>query len=382
MTVVIVGGGIVGVATAYYLRERGVEVVVCERSNLGAGSTERAVGGIRAQFSTPVNVRMSLAAMEVWDDFEEEFGIDIEHRRVGYLFLAREADTADRLRDTAEMQRDLGVDVSVLSPSEATAHLPELYADRYALATHSGTDGIADPHLALQGFATAAREAGAEIRTDTAVTDVRLEGGRATGVETDGGSIDAEYVVNAAGPWAGKVGQMAGLDLPISPQRRQVAVVAPEKPVPEDTPLTFDMDTGLYFLPDRDGDALVGGNFDAVDERDPDAYPTDYDLAWATEGLERAADCAGYFGLDAGVRQGWSGLYAVTPDHHPIVEETIPRFVNAVGFSGHGFMHSPATAQVVTEMIVDGAPQTVDVAALSMDRFDAEGGGREEQNVL
>jgi sarcosine oxidase subunit beta len=380
MTVAIVGGGIVGAAAAYYLRQRGEDVVVCERSNLGAGSTERAVGGIRAQFSSRVNVRLSRAALEVWDDFEETFGVDIEHRRIGYLFLAREADTAAQLEDDVAMQREEGVDAELLDPEEA-ATLSDVYPEQFRRAAYCPTDGVADPHLGLQGFATAAREAGAEVRTGVDVTDVRFEDGRVAGVDTDEGPIDADYVVNAAGPWAREVGAMAGLDLPVSPQRRQVIVVDPERPVPEDSPLTFDVDTGLYYLPDREGDALAGGHFGDPDERDPDGYPTDFDLPWATEVLERAADASRYFGLDAGIKRGWSGLYAVTPDHHPVIEESRPGFVNAVGFSGHGFMHAPATGQVVAELVADGEASTVDVSPLGTDRFvDAE--THSERNVL
>jgi sarcosine oxidase subunit beta len=174
---------------------------------------------------------------------------------------------------------------------------------------------------------------------------------------------------------------MVGLDLPISPQRRQVAVVEPERPVPEDSPLTFDMDTGAYYLPDREGDTLVGGHFSGADVRDPDRYPTDYDLEWVTEALERAADCSEYFGLDSGIKRGWSGLYAVTPDHHPILEESVPGFVNAAGFSGHGVRHAPATGQIVAEMVEDGGAETVDVSTLTADRFDGDGAGG-ERNVL
>jgi len=385
MRVVIVGSGIVGTATAYYLRQRGVDVVVCERSNVGAGSTERAVGGIRAQFSTPVNVRLSMAAFEVWDRFEETFGIDIEHRRIGYMFLARDPETATRLEENVATQREQGLDVELLDPTEAAEHV-DVYPEKFRRATYRAADGIADPHLALQGFVKAAREDGAEIRTGVAVTDVLSDGDGAggtgvVGVETESGRIDADFVVNAAGPWARQVGAMAGLDLPVSPQRRQVAVVAPEQPVPEHAPLTFDMDRGVYFLPDREGDALVGGQFGETEERDPDGYPTDYDLPWATRALERAGDCARYFDLDAGLKRGWSGLYAVTPDHHPIVEESLPGFVNAVGFSGHGFMHSPATGRVVSEIIVDGVPKTVDVSSLTLGRFES-GSPLKERNVL
>jgi sarcosine oxidase subunit beta len=374
MTVVIVGGGIVGSAAAYYLAEAGEEVVVCERSTPGAGSTDRAVGGIRAQFGSPANVALSLRAMDVWERFEEAFGVDIEYRRHGYLFLTASEDTAGSLADSVAMQNELGVPSEAIEPAAARTYLPELHAERYVGATYSPADGSADPHLALQGFATAAREAGADIRTGVEVTDVRFEraGGsrRVAGVDTAEGPVDAEYVVNAAGPWAGRVASMAGIDLPLSPRRRQIAVVEPETPYPENAPLTVDMDTGVHFAPDRGGDVLLGGHFEGPDpERDPDEAMGSHDLAWVTEALERAADCAGYFGPDSRVKNGWAGLYTVTPDHSPVIEESRPGFINAVGFSGHGFMHSPATGQVVTDLVRTGDTDIVDLSAFRRERF-------------
>jgi sarcosine oxidase subunit beta len=384
MTVVVVGGGIVGLASAYYLAERGHAVTVLERGAVGAGSTERAVGGIRAQFSTPVNVRLSLAAMDVWDDFEATFGVDVEHRRIGYAFLAREPETAARLRETVAMQRDLGVDVETLAPAALRDRAGvEIHADRFELATYGRRDGVVDPHLALQGYSTAAQAAGVEVRTNTRVTDLRVEGDRVVGVGTaERDVVEADWVVNAAGAWGRAVGRMAGLDLPVSPQRRQVAVVAPERAVPETAPLAFDVDRGVYFLPDREGDALVGGHFGDGEECDPENYPTDFDLDWALTALERAADCAAHFGPEAGIVRGWSGLYAVTPDHHPIVEVSRPGLVTAVGFSGHGVMHAPATGQIVAELVTDGSARTVDVSALGRDRFDERATLRQEANVL
>ena len=389
MDAVVVGGGIVGLASAYYLRQRGVEVTVCERSNVGAGSTERSAGGIRTQFSTRVNVALSLASIEVWERFEETFGIDLDFRRSGYLFLARESETAEGFRENVAMQNDLGVDSEFLEPEAAREHCPGLRPDRFLGATYCADDGFADPHLALQGFADAARESGAEIRTKTAVTDVRLEDvdgddaddPRVVGVETDDGRLDADFVVNAAGPWARRVASMAGLDLPVAPRRRQMAVVEPETPVPESVPLTIDLDTGSYFRPEREGAALVGGHFDGSDpDADPDAYREGTDLDWTAEAVERAADYADYFGPETRVRRGWAGLYAVTPDHHPILEESIPGFVNAVGFSGHGFQHAPATGQLVAEIVADGEPSLVDVSTLSADRFE-RGVANVERNV-
>jgi sarcosine oxidase subunit beta len=380
-TVAVVGGGIVGLASAYYLAKRGASVVVCEKGSLGGGSTERSAGGIRTQFSTTVNVDLSLASLEVWDEFEETFGVDIAHRRNGYLFLARKPETATRFEEDVTMQNDRGGDSRLLTPEEATAYCPGLRPDRFVAATYSPLDGFADPYLALQGFADGAREAGVEIRTKTPVTGIRTDAGVVTGVETPDGSLDADYVVNAAGPWARRVAELAGLDVPVAPRRRQVAVVDPETPIEPDVPLTIDLDTGLYFRPEREGTAIAGGHFSESDpDQDPDTYSETMELDWVAETMERAADAATYFGPDTRIRRGWAGLYAVTPDYHPIVEESIPGFVQAIGFSGHGFQHAPATGQIVAELVLDGAASLVDIDKLGRERFE-NGDTLDERNV-
>lgn len=380
MRVVVIGGGIIGCSSAYYLAKRGADVVLCERSNIGAGSTERSVGGIRAQFSTSVNVALSRASMRVWDRFDEEFAADIAHRRSGYLFLGRDEASADELEETVAMQNEQGVTSELLTPEEACEVCPGLRANLFRAATYSPNDGFADPHLALQAFATRARAVGADIRTGVEVTSVLGDTGGIAGVETTDGPIDADFVVNAAGPWASRVAAMADLDLPISPERRQIAVVDPETPVAESVPLTIDLDTGSYFRPEREGAALVGGHFGGDTTADPNAYDRTTDLDWTIEAVEKAAEWTTYFGPDSEIRRGWAGLYAVTPDHHPILEETIPGFVNAVGFSGHGFQHAPATGKLVTELVFDGEASLVDISALDSDRF-ADGWTVEERNV-
>jgi sarcosine oxidase subunit beta len=381
LTVAVVGGGIVGLASAYYLAERGARVVVCEKGTLGGGSTERSAGGIRTQFSTPVNVDLSLASLDVWNDFEERFGVDIAHRHNGYLFLARETETADRFEADVAMQNERGGDSRLLDPEAATTYCPGLRTDQFVAATYSPLDGFADPYLALQGFADGARESGVDIRTKTPVTDIRIEDGTVTGVETPSGAVEADYVVNAAGPWARQVAEMASLDVPVAPRRRQVAVVDPETPVEPDVPLTIDLDTGLYFRPEREGTAIAGGQFSEEDpDRDPDAYSETTDLDWVAETMNRAADAATYFGPDTRVRRGWAGLYAVTPDHHPIIEESLPGFVQAIGFSGHGFQHAPATGQIVAELVLDGTASLVDVDRLGRERFET-GDSIDERNV-
>jgi sarcosine oxidase subunit beta len=387
MHAVVVGGGIVGLASAYYLAGRGVDVTVCEKSSVGAGSTERSAGGIRAQFSTPVNVDLSVAAMAVWDEFEERFGTDIAHRRTGYLFLAREPATAERFRENVRMQNDRGVDSEYLAPETAATHCEGIDPGEFVGATYHDRDGFCDPHLALHAFSEAVHEVGehgdggVDVRTKTPVLDVHRKGDRVVGVETPEATVEADVVVNAAGTWARQVAAMADVDLPVAPKRRQLAVVEPGRPVPEDDPLTIDLDTGSYFRPERDGNALVGGHFGEPDpDCDPDDYDEGFDLDWAADAVEAAGEWTTYFGPGTRIRRGWAGLYAVTPDHHPIVEETVPGFVNAVGFSGHGFQHAPATGQLVAELAVDGDASLVDVSRLGSDRFE-RGDSIDEENV-
>jgi sarcosine oxidase subunit beta len=370
--VIVVGGGIIGLASAYYLERSGADVTVLEKSSIGAGNTGRANGGIRAQFTSPVSTALSKESIDVWESFEERFGVDIHYRRPGYLFLAREPGTAERFAENVRRQNELGVGSRRVTPEEAKELCPGLHHEEFVGGAYCPTDGIADPHLALQGFSAAANDAGADVRTNTAVVDVvRDRSGGVTGVETESESLTADYVVNAAGAWAKQVGRMAGVDLPVTPKRRKLLVVDPEKPVGEDVPFTIDSDLGVHFRPEREGSAVAGGHFDEVDpEKDPDDFSTTTSIDWAAEVIERGAAVADYFGPETGVTRGWAGLYAVTPDHHPIVEETVPGFVNAVGFSGHGFMQSPATGQIVAEIVTEGSASLVDVSELTADRFD------------
>lgn len=378
MDALVVGGGVVGLSAAYALSDRGVNVTLVEKGSLGNASTARSAGGIRSQFSTRVNVELSLASKDVWNSFEERFGVDIGLRKNGYLFLARSDETAERFRENVDMQRELGAESELLTPAEATEHCPGLDPEPFVAATYNPDDGIADPNLAVQGYAEAARESGVDLRTKTAVTDLHREGDRVVGadVRTVGAEgserHEVDCVVNAAGAWAAAIGGMAGVDLPIAPRRRQIAVVDPTPPVPESVPLTIDLETGSYFRPERDGVALVGGHFaeDADPDQDPDAYDEGMDVEWAARAVENAAEYTEYFGLDTRIQRGWAGLYAVTPDHHPIVEETVPGLVTVAGFSGHGFQHAPASGRIAADLVVDGETDLLDVSPLSGDRFE------------
>jgi sarcosine oxidase subunit beta len=371
MHVAVVGGGIVGLSSAYYLARRGASVTLFERDSLGMQSTARSAGGIRAQFQTAVNVDLSVESKRVWNDFEEEFGVDIGYRKTGYLFLTRTASGAATFRDTVEMQQSRGAKSVYLDPADAVSHCPGLQPEVFEGATYNPDDGFADPNLAVQGYAGAARDAGVDIRTSTAVTDVLVDDGEVGGVETTGGRHETDYVVDAAGPGARAVAGMAGLDVPMYPRRRQIAVVEPTNPVPEDNPLTIDLERGSYFRPERDGDALVGGHFaDDDPNADPEHYDDSMEYDWAATAVEHAGEYTTYFDRDTRIKRGWAGLYSVTPDNHPIIDELVPGFVVAGGFSGHGFQHAPATGRLVAELVHDGQADSVDISVLTADRFE------------
>lgn len=373
MHVVVIGGGIIGLASAFYLREHDVAVTVCEKDRIGHGSTPRAGGGIRAQFSTPVSIALSQKSIEIWEEFHADFHTDINYRRNGYLYLARSEQMASAIEDIVTLHNAHGVQSQFIDPEEAAEYCQDLHTENYVGATYCPTDGYSDPERALQGFALGAAQSGADIHIGRPVTDITLDDGHVTGVETTTGRIDADFVVNAAGAWAGHIGQLADLDLPITPERRQLIVLEPETPVEQDAPFVTDLDTGAYFRPETATLAYAGGHFaDDADAADPETFDRDYDPPWAETVLTNVRDVAGYFGPETTITSGWAGLYAMTPDHHPIIEESLPGLIVAAGFSGHGYMQSPATGQVVAELIVNGAATTVDISELTATRFEED----------
>lgn len=369
MHTVIVGGGIVGLASAYYLRQEGVDVTVIEQGRIGHGSTPRAGGGIREQFSTPVSIGLSRKSIDVWREFEDRFDVDINYRRHGYLYLARTEQTAEAIRESVAFHNSQDVPSEYIAGEQLTEYCPGLRTGEYVGGTYCPTDGYAETELALQGFGLAAARAGAQIKLGRRVIDIHQANERVVGVETDNGRLEADFVVNAAGAWARDVGHMAGIDLRIQPERRQLAVVEPETPLDSTTPFVTDLDSGAYFRPKNETLSFVGGHFEASSPAEPDTYRREYDDTWAERVLTEAHDVATNFGPGTRLHRGWAGLYAMTPDHHPIIEEIIPGFVVAAGFSGHGFMQSPATGKLVAELITAGTPSLLDISPLAHDRF-------------
>ncbi|MEP7199625.1 MAG: FAD-dependent oxidoreductase [Chloroflexota bacterium] len=363
--VIIIGGGAMGASIAYHLAAQGVrDVVLLEREHaLAMGSTGRSVGGIRHQFSTATNIKLSLGSVEKFMLFNEQIG-PADFHWVGYLFLLdNERDLEDFRRNVA-LQQSLGVPVSLISPRAAREQVPQLNVDDVLAATLCLADGFGDPSAVALGYASAARRMGVQICTGVEVTGIRVSRERVCGVETTDEAIDCEWVIDAAGPHAAIVAQMARVTLPIVPLRRQVFVTEPFDRMPRIFPLTIDFGSSFYFR--REGPAVLVG---MTDKHEPPSFKTHWDAEWRDQVIEKAISRVPVL-EHATIARGWGGLYDTTPDANPIIGPVpeVENFLVAAGFSGHGFMHSPMTGQIIAEMVCGKKP-SLDVRELSVMRF-------------
>ena len=366
--VVIVGGGVVGASAAYHLAAAGAgSVLLLERADeLGTGATGACAGGFRHQFSSRVNVLLSLASVRMILEFSEEHGLPLDVAQDGYLFLVRSQDSWREFMAGVELQRSLGVEVEVLAPTEAGELVPGINLEGVVGATFGPRDGIADPSGLTQGYATLARRAGAVIRTRAEVVAVDVAGNRVTGVTTSNDTVSAPVVVNAAGPWARPIAASAGVDLPVDPIPRQVVVTGPFPGAPARKTLVIDADTTFYFHREGPGVLMgMGGKHElpSFDTRVDERFIAEEILPTAVEMFPPLEE--------ADLRHRWCGLYEMTPDRHPVIGEApgVAGFYLANGFSGHGFQHAPIVGKLLAEMIVGGAAATVDVSSLGLGRF-------------
>jgi sarcosine oxidase subunit beta len=381
--VVIIGGGCMGASVAYHLAKQSVSnVVIVEREPLlGMGSTGKNAGGVRHQFSSEANVRLSIESIRLFERFEEEVGQEIDFHQDGYLFLLSSEASLGSFRSNAEMQRRLGVEVEMLTPAEARRLAPGLEVDGVIGATFCARDGIADPGGVTLGFAKAAQAAGVEVYKETEVTGIRTEGDNVTAVETTRGDISTRAVVNAAGPQARDIGRMVGLDIPVLPYRRHIFITEPipsRFAAPSSKIMVIDFETTFYFH--REGSGLLFGMSDA-DE--PPGYNTT--VSWDfLEKVSRVAAKRLPHLLDSGIAHAWAGLYEMTPDAMPIIgpAREVGGFFMINGFSGHGFQHSPAAGRLLAEMIARGEADDIDITPFAFDRFTGGRFDECESNVV
>ena len=377
--VIIIGGGVMGTSTAYHLALKGCRnVLLLEREPFfGIQATGKCAGGIRYQFGTEINVRLSLLSLPMLDRFEEELGQPIDLRYCGYLFLLTNPADVAAFRQNVEMQHRLGVMTRWLEPEEIARMVPLINLEGVLAGTFHERDGLADPNSVVQGYVSGARRLGARLLNDVEVTGIEVAGGRVRGVVTNRGRVAAPVVVNAAGPWAGEVGRMAGVEVPIVPIRRQIVVTGPIPEVPPDFPFVIDFAQSLYFH--REGPGILTG---MSNPNEPPGFDQSVDEEWELVHLEAAMKRMPILER-ATLASHWAGLYEVTPDAHPILGRVpeLEGFYIIGGFSGHGFMHGPACGLLLAEEILDGRAHTLDISSLSITRF-REGRLIREYNVV
>ncbi len=371
--IVIIGAGIVGASIAYHLTEAGCkDVLVLEReTRLGLGSTGKSMGGVRAQFATDVNIRMSLHSIPFFARFEEATGFDSGYKPHGYLFVATSEKHMAYLRANHARQVELGLrGAELLQRDDIVRMVPQLRADDILGGTFCPTDGFVDPYSVMTGFLGKAQTKGCRLERGTEVTGVDSQSGKVTGVRTNKGAVSCRAVVNAAGPWAGRVAKAAGVDLPIYPMRRMLIPTEPFSGLPDRLPMVIDMSSGFHFRSEGIG-LLMAWN-------DPDEKPgfqTAFDPSFIEKVLIRAVNRVPVFEtLQVNPGRCWAGMYAMSPDHHSILGAVpeLDGFYCANGFSGHGVMHAPATGRIVADLVLRGASDLIDAKLLNERRF-AEG---------
>ncbi|WP_433015244.1 NAD(P)/FAD-dependent oxidoreductase [Kribbella sp. CA-294648] len=375
--VVIVGGGVMGTSIAFHLAEAGVrDVVLVERDGLGSGSTSKAAGGVRANFSDELNIALGVRSLEAFARFGERPGQEIDLHRVGYLFLLSSDEQVDLFEESTRLQNAAGQPTRMLDVAEALRLAPILSPDGLVAACFSPNDGHCTPESVVLGYASAARRLGATLVTGCEVTGIDAVGNEIRAVRTSRGTIATSTVICAAGAWSGPLAAMVGVDLPVTPLRRQIVVTEAIPGLPRDLPMTIDFTSTFYFH--GEGPGLLVGMSDPEEQpgfhlnRSEDWLPR---LAAAME--QRAPSL-----LDVGLASGWAGLYENTPDHNALIGEAagLGRFLYATGFSGHGFLQGPAIGEIIRDLYLDREP-FVDISPLNAARFHSAN-LRTEKNIV
>lgn len=355
--VAVIGAGVIGTASAWRLAERGLNVLVLEQASPASGSTGRSAAGVRAQFASPTNISLSQHSIQEYADMPEA-----GYRAEGYLMLVPQAQWAAHQLGVAEQHR-LGVPTELLTPEEARRHA-EFLPDGLGGCTFCATDGFVDPHGLTFEYVRRARDAGARFLLDTAVTGIQ----RAAGVwqlTTSAETVEAPLLLNAAGAWAGELGALAGLTIPVRPARRMVFTTGPLHPRRR-LPMVFDLESGVWLR--SEGDRVIIGRADPGDV----GWRECMDWTWLEPTLAAAMERFPWLetaSLDR--RASWFGHYEITPDHQPIVGRmpSADGWLNACGFSGHGIMQAAAIARVIAQEALD-EPPFIDISPLRHERFD------------
>lgn len=370
--IIIIGGGVVGASVAYHLTTLGAkDVLMLERENLlGKGSTGKATGGVRAQFETEINIKMSLYSLEFFERFNELTGIDCGYDPRGYLFVATDEAQLGFLKKSVERQKTLGArDVEIVDTNTISKMIKGLNCADIVGGSFGARDGFINPLGILEGFTKIARENGAEILTETEVHSIEVSNGKVVSVETNGGRIECEKVVLCAGAWARALAKTGGIDLPIEPLKRQIVWAKSAANFQDDLPMVIDLSNGFHFRPAKDSKNEI--LFAYPEKGETPSFSTEFEESFIGKVYDKAKHRAPFLCETEVVREKCrAGLYENTPDHHAILGGcSIEGLYFANGFSGHGVMHSPATGRALSEIVLDGKSSFLDVSCLSLERF-------------
>lgn len=370
---VVVGGGVNGAAIAYNLLKQGMsDVVLCEKATFCNGSTGRCGAGVREQWGSEGNCRLAQASLDIFEHLadELEYAHDLEFKQKGYLLLAHTEKEWSQFQKNVQLQHKLGINSRLCTPPEAREIVPGLNTDGMLGATFNGRDGHANPFHVTRAYLMAAERMGADINYFTEVTAVDVAGGRVKSVTTDKGVIETPIVVNAAGPWAAPLGDMAGVRLPLYTQRHQILVTEPVGKLLD--PMIMSFSIGIYCQQTPHGSLVMG----LGDPKEPKGYDIGHSWQFLEEMSRKITRLLPVL-KDVRVVRQWSGLYTMTPDAHPILGSvpSLEGYYQAVGFSGHGFMLAPVVGKIIAEMATGKKP-CMDISALDLGRFE-----RREYNV-
>lgn len=366
--VVVIGGGVVGASIAFHLAEASVDVALIEKSELGAGSTSKAAGGLRTIFSDDLNIEIALRSIEAYRNFSARPGHEVDFKVHGYLILISREDDLENFRRIVERQNAFGIPSRIISPEEAGEINPMISTEGLIAALHSPADAQCSPEGAVMGYAQGARKLGAKILQGEGVMGIDQEANSITAVHTASRKISTSTVVIAAGVWSPEIGEMIGLDIPVKPYKREIVITdslgSHWSGMPDSLPMTIDFSSTLSWRPEG-GALLIGFS----DERVPAGFDTTRDPRY----IEKLAELALHripITSELGIGKGWAGLYDTSPDNNALLGEADSpnRVLYATGFSGHGVMQAPAVGEIIRDLYLGQEP-FVDISPLSVDRF-------------
>ncbi len=368
--VIIIGAGIIGLAVAYSLSQIGKTVQIIEQLKPGLGQSTKTGGGIRLLHGSELNVRLSQISFDTWLNFERYFKIDPFYYETGHLFLSSK--NKEFFSNQLEILERVQVDVDALTKSQISSRWPQLSKMDFPQGIYCKKGGYLDQHRVLRGYVETLISSGVKLEVNTRVDGLLKEKNRIIGVETTSGNFYADWIVNAAGPHAGKISALAGLQIPFVSRHHELLLLEASAAVPEEIPWLIDTDREVHMRPDGSGRALIGGFLGHDEPTDPDSHRIDLSKEWSNNVRREASKSFRITDPESKVLKGWSGLYPGTFDYMPVIDKSLPGLVTAAGFSGTGLMHAPAVGEIVSNLISPEKKSFLDISSLSSARFTSD----------